>query len=121
MGVLDTLAEVRVFVDIKSWHLHKHQIDKRKRSLDENGVRYLLSMKMYLYAMKSLPAQLRTSEVTSRDIVWAYHSESERFLLEFATAAIGGKMHWKDARSLGIGYWLKSPELLVPYHRTHSE
>lgn len=48
-----------------------------------------------------------------RDIVWAYHSESEEILLSASTAACGGKMRWADAKALGVFLWLNSVDKMV--------
>jgi hypothetical protein len=48
-----------------------------------------------------------------RDIVWAFHSNSQEILLAASTAACGGKVLWKDARAMGVFLWLNSIESLV--------
>ena len=98
MGIIDTVV----------------QMEKQKRSLDENGVRYLISMRMYVYSSKALGYMPKALE--SRDICWAYYSESQDILLDYALSSLG-KLTWKDARALGMGYWLKNPETLVSLGR----
>jgi hypothetical protein len=48
-----------------------------------------------------------------RDMIWAYHSESQEILLDASIAACNGKMCWSDARALGVFIWLSSAESLV--------
>ena len=49
-----------------------------------------------------------------RDMIWAFHSESQDLLLSAAVASCeGGKMCWPDARALGIFVWLHSVETMV--------
>lgn len=48
-----------------------------------------------------------------RDIVFAYHSESQDLLLEEGVKASGGHSTWAVVRWLGAAMWLKSPEALV--------
>lgn len=48
-----------------------------------------------------------------RDMVWAFHSNSQEILLAASTAACGGKILWKDARAMGVVLWLNSIESLV--------
>jgi hypothetical protein len=48
-----------------------------------------------------------------RDMIWAFHSESQELLLSTSTAACNGRMLWSDARALGIFIWLNSTESLV--------
>ncbi|GAA5841848.1 hypothetical protein JCM11251_005402 [Rhodosporidiobolus azoricus] len=98
----------------------------RKSSLDENGLRFLVSLRsFYLYHSATVsPAALSSTAATLngplvsqrlkyRDMVWAFHSDSQDLLLEEATKACGGKLTWEKARILGLGLWLKSPEVLA--------
>ena len=48
-----------------------------------------------------------------RDIIWAFHSESQGLLLPASLAACQGKMTWSDARALGVFLWLNSIESMV--------
>jgi rabconnectin-3a len=48
-----------------------------------------------------------------RDMVWAFHSQSQEILLAASTAACGGKMIWDDAKALGVYIWMESTESLV--------
>ncbi|KAJ3285428.1 regulator of (H+)-ATPase in vacuolar membrane, partial [Borealophlyctis nickersoniae] len=88
------------------------QVEKQKRSLDENGVRFVLFMRMFLFSQKAFPKVFKTESLTSRDIAWAFYSESQDILLDFANQAFNNKLMWKDARSLGMGFWLRNPETL---------
>ena len=55
----------------------------------------------------------RRERLRFRDMVWAFHSESQELLLSASTAACDGKMTWSDAKALGISLWLSSSENLV--------
>jgi hypothetical protein len=48
-----------------------------------------------------------------RDIIWAFHSETQGLLLSASLAACQGKMTWGDARALGVFLWLNSIESMV--------
>jgi hypothetical protein len=48
-----------------------------------------------------------------RDMIWAFHSESQELLVGACTAACNGRMTWADARALGLPVWLNSIESLV--------
>ena len=48
-----------------------------------------------------------------RDIIWAFHSETQQLLLSASLAACQGKMTWSDARALGVFLWLNSMESMV--------
>ncbi|KAI8818763.1 RAVE protein 1 C terminal-domain-containing protein [Fimicolochytrium jonesii] len=88
------------------------QVEKQKRSMDENGVRYMLFMRLFMFSQTSLPSQSKRTALTSRDIVWAFFSESQDSLLEVVTQACNNKVLWSDAKSLGLGYWLRNPETM---------
>jgi hypothetical protein len=55
----------------------------------------------------------RRERLRYRDMIWAFHSESQDLLLSASVAATGGKMKWCDARALGVFVWLRSTETLV--------
>jgi hypothetical protein len=48
-----------------------------------------------------------------RDIIWAFHSETQGLLLTASLTACQGKMTWSDARALGVFIWLNSVEAVV--------
>lgn len=48
-----------------------------------------------------------------RDMIWAFHSETQGLLLSASLAACQGKMTWSDARALGVFIWLTSVESMV--------
>jgi RAVE protein 1 C terminal len=55
----------------------------------------------------------RRERLRYRDMIWAFHSESQGLLLAACTSACGGKMTWADARALGVFLWLNSLESMV--------
>ena len=55
----------------------------------------------------------RRERLRYRDMIWAFHSESQDLLLSASVAATGGKMKWCDARALGVFVWLHSIETMV--------
>ncbi|BGO90977.1 hypothetical protein NBRC10512_002265 [Rhodotorula toruloides] len=98
------------------------ETQSRTLALDDNGVRFLISMRsFFLYNTSpasppsSTPSgnQKPTPRLQYRDMVWAFHSENQDVLLEECTKASGGKLTWAAARTLGVALWLKSPEVLV--------
>lgn len=102
------------------------QADEQRRALDENGLRYLISLKSFLMvnqrnsdsAGERQFAEISTRErMRYRDFVWAFHSSCQEILLQAALSSVGGKMVWKDAKALGVFLWLKSQESMVSVHR----
>lgn len=111
------------------------KIDEQERALDANGLRYVLSMRSFYILNRriasdpgsprsagGIPLQTGWRErLRYRDMIWAFHSESQDLLLSTSAAACNGKMLWSDARALGIFIWLTSVDTMVrhplPYDR----
>ncbi|KAJ7783622.1 RAVE protein 1 C terminal-domain-containing protein [Mycena maculata] len=101
------------------------EIDEQRRALDSNGLRYLISMRSFYIlnhrasapgspqSHNTIPRQTgRRERLRYRDMMWAFHSESQDLLLSASTAACNGKMCWADARALGLSIWLNSIEAM---------
>jgi hypothetical protein len=58
-------------------------------------------------SMRTLP------RIKYRDVVWAFHSESQDILLDASIKACPDKLTWENAKALGIFLWLKYPAVLV--------
>ncbi|KAI0375421.1 WD repeat-containing protein [Pilatotrama ljubarskyi] len=109
------------------------EIEEQRRALDPNGLRYLISMRSFYILNRrasepSSPAsptngtaptlQLKRRErLRYRDMIWAFHSDSQEVLLSTSVAACGGKMCWPDARALGVFVWMRSTDAM----RAHLE
>ncbi|KAF8500659.1 WD repeat-containing protein [Hysterangium stoloniferum] len=104
------------------------EVDEQRRALDSNGLRYLISMRSFYILNKRVITPTSTPKGAAprgrgrerlryRDMVWAFHSESQEILLSASMAACGGKMVWDDAKALGIYIWMESTESL----RSHME
>ncbi|KAI9021913.1 RAVE protein 1 C terminal-domain-containing protein [Hyaloraphidium curvatum] len=87
------------------------QGEQQRRSLDENGIRYILYLRLSLYLSKVMPGT-RESQIQPVDIFWAYHSESQDILYETCVSVAGGKLLWPQARAYGMGFWMKNLETL---------
>ena len=105
---------------------HTIQVDDSRRALDANGFRYLISMRSFyiLNRRASAPSSPESrgairhrtgwrERLRYRDIIWAFHSETQGLLLSASLAACQGKMTWNDARALGVFLWLNSIESMV--------
>lgn len=90
------------------------EIQHQQASLDSNGLRYLISMRsFFIYNDNSTPLRRSLPRIRYRDIVWAFHSESQDLLLDASVKACPDKLTWENAKALGIFLWLKSPAILV--------
>ncbi|KAJ3413506.1 regulator of (H+)-ATPase in vacuolar membrane [Chytridiales sp. JEL 0842] len=88
------------------------QVHQQKRALDENGVRYVLFARLFVFSQSSFPPELKPVSLQSRDITWGFYSESQDNLIDFLNQSYGGKPLWKDAKSLGMGFWLRNSDAL---------
>ncbi|KAK6905133.1 hypothetical protein I203_105952 [Kwoniella mangroviensis CBS 8507] len=108
------------------------EAEQQRRSLDLCGMRYLISLRMYvnwdrLSSSSNTPIsasstnfpefiqatrdEQRKNHFSFRNIVWASHSESQDLLLSASKETCkDGKMSWEDARRMGVFLWLKPSE-----------
>lgn len=107
------------------------QVDEQRRTLDENGLRYLIALRSFMiYSSQGSAPQLVDTDAVApvlaqrtrlkyRDMVWAFHSESQEMLLGAAETAYSNKLTWPAARAMGMFLWLRSHETIVsPTMRT---
>lgn len=84
-------------------------VEKHRRSLDENGVRFLLFFRQHF-----LHASHRKSDSISwREITWAFHSGSQDILADLVSRHFQGRMLWQHARESGIFMWMTDLTALV--------
>ncbi|KAK9452723.1 RAVE protein 1 C terminal-domain-containing protein [Dipodascopsis uninucleata] len=82
------------------------QVEEHRRSLDENGIRYLLAFRLFILHRDSM------IQMPYRDHNWAYHSNSQEILVDLVTKSFNNRMSWPQAKEAGLFFWLKSPESL---------
>lgn len=95
---------------------HNNQI------VDNCGFKFLLALRSYNYLMRTLPLQMRDKlksiGLGTANFAWAFHSEFEQELLNqilLPTESVTGaaaSLLWPDMRQYGVGWWLKSPQML---------
>ncbi|KAJ8668951.1 hypothetical protein QAD02_000210 [Eretmocerus hayati] len=85
-------------------------------SLDDCGLRFLLAMKHYNYLIRCLPivqrAQFQKQGVSTNNLVWAFHSESEEELLGLIPSYAKGQPRWSVLKELGVGWWIRNMAIL---------
>ncbi|KAK6030112.1 hypothetical protein OSTOST_03763, partial [Ostertagia ostertagi] len=71
-----------------------------------------MAMKQYEYLLLCLPInqrmELKKNGLSSSDIIWAQHSETEIELLNAVSSLQKSNPTWEELRSLGIAWWLKN-------------
>lgn len=87
-------------------------VEKHRRSLDENGVRFLLFFRAhFLHA-----SHHKTDSISWREITWAFHSGSQDILADLVSRHFQGRMLWEHARESGIFMWMTDLTALVSFH-----
>lgn len=85
--------------------------EKHRRSMDDNAMRYLLFFRQYMLRKGQAPAS--RVGITWREIVWAYHSNSQDILVHLVSKQFQGRMLWKHARESGMFMWMADLSALV--------
>lgn len=80
------------------------QMDQHIRSLDDNGIKYLLGYKLYNIHRGS------QESMTVRDFNWALHSDSQNVLMDLIEAKAATTL-WPAMREVGIAYWARTEQL----------
>ena len=85
-------------------------------SLDDCGLRFLLAKKQYSYLQRCLPiAQrkaLQKQGLSSSNLIWGFHSESEEELLNMIPSVAKGTPTWSELRELGVAWWVRNNNTL---------
>ncbi|KAF9963358.1 regulator of (H+)-ATPase in vacuolar membrane [Modicella reniformis] len=89
------------------------RIDKQQGSVDDSGLRFLMSVRRFNYLTYILLPNQRPSMLSYRDITWGYHSESQDLLLSFCTDSLKAPMTWTEAKSLGLFLWMRKKETML--------
>ena len=71
-------------------------------SLDDCGLRFLLAKKQYMYLKHCLPMaqrkNLQKQGLSSSNLIWGFHSESEDELLNMIPSVTKGTPTWPELR-----------------------
>lgn len=84
-------------------------VEKHRRSLDGNGVRFLLFFRQHFLHANHYKAD----SISWREITWAFHSGSQDILADLVSRHFQGKMLWEHARESGIFMWMTDLTALV--------
>ena len=86
-------------------------VEKNRRSMDENAMRYLLFVRQHL--IRKAQGRRREVGITWREIAWAFHSGSQDVLVNIVSRHYNGRMLWEHARESGIFVWMTDIDALV--------
>ncbi|KAL9599200.1 MAG: hypothetical protein Q9219_003981 [cf. Caloplaca sp. 3 TL-2023] len=79
-------------------------VEKHRRSMDDNAIRYLLFFRQAMIRKRQIP--LQKAGITYREVVWAYHSGSQDILVDLVSQQFHGRMLWEHARECGMFMWM---------------
>jgi len=95
------------------------QVNKHRRSIDENGARFLLFFKQFILGKDRRLHTLKDGGLSWREIVWAFHSDSQEILVDLVNTTHKGRMLWAGARACGLFMWLRDSESVVSLTQNH--
>ncbi|KAF1831934.1 hypothetical protein BDW02DRAFT_571508 [Decorospora gaudefroyi] len=75
-------------------------VEKHRRSIDDNAGRFLLFFRQHVLN------DAHTSPISWREIIWAFHSDSQDILVDLVSRHLSGKMMWSHARESGVFMWM---------------
>lgn len=85
-------------------------------SLDDCGLRFLLTLRQHSYLLCCLPLlqrkQLQRQGLSSQHLVWAFHSETQEELVQLLPCVQKKAPKWGELRELGVGWWIRNNVLL---------
>jgi hypothetical protein len=85
-------------------------------SLDDCGLRFLLTMRQHIYLLRCLPLvqrkHLQKEGLGSHNLVWAFHSETQEELVQLIPSIQRDNANWSELRELGVGWWIRNNVLL---------
>ena len=85
--------------------------EKHRGSMDQNAMRYLLFFRQHMIRRSQAPEA--RFNVTWREIVWAYHSDSQDILVDLVSRQFKGRMVWDHAKESGMFMWMTDLTALV--------
>jgi hypothetical protein len=85
-------------------------------SLDDCGLRFLLTLRQHSYLLCCLPLlqrkQLQRQGLGSQHLVWAFHSETQDELVQLLPCVQKKAPKWSELKELGVGWWIRNNVLL---------
>lgn len=79
-------------------------VEKHRRSMDDNAIRYLLFFRQHMIRKSQAPSY--RADITYREIIWAFHSGSQDILVDLISRQFQGRMLWEHAKECGIFMWM---------------
>ena len=81
-------------------------------SLDDCGLRFILTMRQHIYLLCCLPLvqrkQLQIQGLASCNLVWAFHSETQNEIIQLIPCMQKQAPKWSELKEVGVGWWIRS-------------
>ena len=84
--------------------------EKHRRSMDPNAVIFTLFFRMY--ALREPQLHAANPGLSWREIVWAFHSNSQDILLDHVARNYQNRMCWEQACDCGLFMWISDVNVL---------
>ncbi|XP_033750320.1 dmX-like protein 2 [Pecten maximus] len=85
-------------------------------SMDDCGLRFILSMRHHTYLVRTLPPRqrivLQQQGLKSFNLVWGYHSEATEELLSYIPGVQRDDPTWEELKQFGAGWWINNINIL---------
>jgi hypothetical protein len=82
-------------------------VEKHRRSIDVTAGLFLLFFRQHVLS------NTQHNPISWREIVWAFHSQSQDILVDLASRHFSGKMQWQHAKECGLFMWMTDITALV--------
>jgi len=81
-------------------------------SLDDCGLRFILTMRQHIYLLCCLPLvqrkQLQAQGLSPCNIVWAFFSETQEEIIQLIPCMQKQAPKWNELKEVGIGWWVRN-------------
>lgn len=85
-------------------------VEKHRRSIDDNAGRFLLFFRQHVLS------DAQQGPISWREIIWAFHSQSQDILVDLVSRHFHNRMLWQHARECGLFMWMTDITALVRVH-----
>jgi hypothetical protein len=89
-----------------------NKVHEHGHSMDALSTRFIQKMHLQNFAARISTGTAATDSMKFKEFSMAFHSDSQVHLVKFCQQFYGDKIRWKEASTIGLGYWIQSIQLL---------
>jgi hypothetical protein len=86
-------------------------VEKHRRSMDANAYRFLLFFRQHM--LRSNHRSSIELNISWREMIWAFHSESQDILTDLVSKQFQGALTWEHAKESGMFMWIRDISAVV--------